>query len=207
MLRFKDYSKSYNGNLIAAIPLLELPTGAYWLKGQNGTGKTTLLRSIAGIIPYKGNITLRDVDVRKQAMDYRRMVSYAAAEPLYPSFLTGDDLIRFYLQTKGGTQQEAQALVQQLGAHNYLHNKVGTYSSGMLKKLSLILAFVGQPKLVMLDEPLITLDQAAVEMLYGIMSGYYRDGNMLLVTSHQEVVIEGMPMQQLAIHNKTVAKV
>src|ERR1700744_774701 len=167
MIKFKDYSKLYNDQLILRIPQLELEHDIYWLKGENGAGKTTLIKSIAGLIPFNGEIAVDGVDINKQRANYRRIVNYAEAEPQYPVFLSGNDLIRFYTQTKGGDNKRVQALVGALGITNYANNKIGTYSSGMAKKLSLVLAFIGNPKLILLDEPLIALDQQSVSNLQG----------------------------------------
>ena len=86
---------------------------------------------------------------------------------------------------------------------SYLKNKLNTYSSGMLKKLSLLVAFVGDPKLVLLDEPFITLDTDAVSALDQIIANCYQNGVSFLISSHQALQLE-LPFHTLTIHQKNI---
>jgi ABC-2 type transport system ATP-binding protein len=204
MLKFEQYKKQFGGNTVISIPELELGSGAYWLKGENGSGKTTLIKSIAGLIPFEGTITVGGKDIRKERAVYTSKVNYAEAEPLYPDFLTGEDLIRFYKGTKMGADAHVKHLVGAFGIGAYKDNKIGTYSSGMAKKLSLVLAFMGQPELILLDEPLITLDQEAVGALQSLIQGRRADGVSFLITSHQEISLGIISPSRLSIKNKTL---
>ncbi len=202
MLKFTKYHKSYNDTLIIEAPDLELRQDIYWLKGENGSGKTTLIKSIAGLIPFDGEISVCGTDIKKERVPYRLIVNYAEAEPTYPVFLTGDDIIRFYVSAKKTTDAQARELCQAFGVNEYSNNKIGTYSSGMAKKLSLVLGFLGNPKLVLLDEPLITLDQRSVGIVEELVKSLYEKGVSFLVTSHQEVTFPGYQSRKLAIDNK-----
>ncbi len=186
------------------MPNLTLPHDLYWLKGENGAGKTTLIKSISGLIPFEGTISVDGTDINKKRVAYRQKVNYAEAEPLFPDFLTGNDLIQFYKKTKNAHEAQIGLLVEALGIGSYAAHKVGTYSSGMTKKLSLVLGLMGQPKLILLDEPLITLDQQSVAALQQILEDYYRNGISLFITSHQEITFAGKPSTRLAVHDKTI---
>ncbi|RYZ26650.1 MAG: ATP-binding cassette domain-containing protein [Sphingobacteriales bacterium] len=168
MIEFQQFSKEYNGDLVVSADL-KLEQGLYWLKAGNGTGKTTLLQSMGGLIPFDGNIRVNGLSVKNNSREYRKTVNYAEAEPLYPEFLTGRDLIRFYLETKTGDPAAADIVSHTLGVDAFAGKKLGTYSSGMAKKLSLLLAFIGNPSLILLDEPLITLDKESVTLLYDLI--------------------------------------
>jgi ABC-2 type transport system ATP-binding protein len=205
MVLIKDYRKRYGDVNIVAIPELELSVGLYWLKGENGSGKTTLLKSMAGLIPFDGTISVAGNDLNKRRKDYKSIVNYAEAEPLYPEFLTGNDLIRFYMDVKKGNALQLAHLVDTMGIGEYIDRKIATYSSGMIKKLSLVLAFIGKPKLLLLDEPLITLDIKAVANLQNVMGAYISNGTSFIVTSHQEMAVPNCKLQTLLVANKTVA--
>jgi ABC-2 type transport system ATP-binding protein len=183
------------------IPALFLDKGIYWFKGVNGAGKTTLIKSIAGLIPFEGEVLIGDFPIRQQRAEYLKIINYAEAEPLYPSFLTGNDLLNFYFNTKGGDRRSAERLINAFGMGPYLKNEVGTYSSGMAKKLSLLLAFVGHPALILLDEPFITLDADAVDFLHQHISEIYSSGVSLCISSHQPLAINE-PFRTLHIHDQ-----
>ena len=205
MLQIKDYKKQFANHLIVGIPSLELPHNIYWLKGENGSGKTTLIKSIGGLIPFEGSIKVNGTDIHQNRMEYRRIVNYAEAEPLYPGFLTGNDLISFYAKTKGATDEQVQNIMAATGIEKYAGSKIGTYSSGMAKKLSLSLGFLGNPKLILLDEPLITLDVESVAILQKLIEEYYNQGVSFLITSHQEIHFPTLSPSRLIVKDKTIS--
>lgn len=187
MLTISNFIKKYPGNTEPVLSIIEysLGKGIYWIKGENGSGKTSLMKSIAGMLPFSGDINVNGFHIHKNRMNYTSVVNYAEAEPVYPSFLTGKELIDFYSATKKGVFPET--LMNELGVAKFQHQKIATYSSGMLKKLSLVLAFVGNPVLILLDEPLIALDIASVSILQSSIIEYNKAGVSFLITSHQSL--------------------
>jgi ABC-2 type transport system ATP-binding protein len=187
MLRLIDFKKSYGDTLILKIPLLELPAGIHWIKGENGSGKSTLFKCIAGQIPFEGDIHLGELNQKKAPIAFRKQTNFAEAEPLYPGFLTSKDLVRFIGKTKEATIANQQALVQQFGVDSFFEKPCETYSSGMLKKLSLAMAFLGSPSLIILDEPIITLDEHSRNVLYSAIEEYRSKGVSFMISSHQDL--------------------
>jgi ABC-2 type transport system ATP-binding protein len=187
MLEFRAFSKSYNDQLVVSIPALKLNPGIYWIRGENGSGKSTLFKSLAGLLPYEGSIILSDnIDLRQQPIEFRRRVNFSEAEPLFPGFLTSKDLIRFVGSARGADIGQQDAIALKFGIHSFINKRCETYSSGMLKKLSLALAFLGAPKVVILDEPLITLDEAARNVLLRMIADLNKDNDVVtLLSSHQ----------------------
>ena len=170
MLRFENVQKLYGNFLALDIPSFTINNGLVWLKGENGSGKTTLLKMIAGLHPFKGTILLNDnLTIKNQRQQFLSLVNYAEAEPLYPSFLTARDLVKLYCHAKKGDIQHTQRLLQQLHIYDDYKKPLGAYSSGMIKKLSLALAFTGNPQLILLDEPLITIDADAVNVICAVI--------------------------------------
>jgi ABC-2 type transport system ATP-binding protein len=187
MLLLKNLVKKYNKVPVLNIASFDLDHGMYWLKGANGSGKSTLLKIIAGIIPFEGNVILDAISLKSNPVAFKNKVSYHPADAALPPFITGLELLQFYdaIRNKNANSEVAFIIdLFQLSA--YVHNKTGSYSSGMQKKLSLALAFIGKPKLIMLDEPLSTLDTAVTKLITDIIALYFQQGTAFIITSHQD---------------------
>jgi ABC-2 type transport system ATP-binding protein len=207
MLELRNIKKSYHSRLVIQNPSLQLDKGIYWVKGVNGSGKTTLLKMIAGLLPFEGDIIVDNISQKNDPVSYRQNVSWGEAEPLYPSFITGKDVISLYQNIRRVHLQEIDKLVELLNMTDYVTNPIGTYSAGMTKKLSLVLAFMGNLPLCVLDEPLITLDAESLTSVCGfILERHKIDGTTFLMSSHQEL---NTPLtlfdKELIIDNQSIA--
>ncbi len=199
MLALQNLKKQYEDRIILNIPNFELKQGINWLQGENGSGKTTLLKILAGLVPYSGDILLTGLGAeKKNRSGYRRWVNYAEAEPNFPLFLSGNDLIGFYEKAKGPSVY-ANELMSKLGVKDFSSFALNTYSSGMLKKLSLVLGFIGSPKVLLLDEPLITLDVKSVSILIDFIKNLASENPapLILFTSHQTPDLEKIPIDKV----------
>lgn len=209
MLTIKQFEKRYHDAVIVAVDEIAFSTGVHWVRGENGSGKSTFFKSVAGLIPYQGIIQFNDgVCMNSDPVVFRRYVNYGEAEPSYPGFLTGYDLIRFISKCKGATQEQQTHYIEVFGLHTYMHTSCETYSTGMLKKLSLAMAFLGTPRLIILDEPLITLDNVSRDVLIDLMKTRLKEApTTFLISSHQMIENDKLPIEGLyTIVNKTIEK-
>lgn len=208
MLSIKNFLKSYNNHKILEVQDLQIPEGIHWFKGINGSGKSTLFRSIAGILPYQGEIRFNNLDCRKDVVAYRLLVNLSEAEPLYPDYLSAYDLLKFIAEAKNAPADQLLALADSLGVNKYWKSPIGTYSSGMQKKVSLLSAFLGTPKLIMLDEPLITIDDRSVQIVYELVKDYYENrGVSFLLSSHQDFRFEKLAIKNMyLVQNQAVTQ-
>jgi len=205
MIRLHQVEKRYDGKSVLKIPELQIEKGIYWVSGINGSGKTTFLKILAGITPFNGDAFLNDISIKKQPVDYRRLVSFAEAEPLYPSFITGSDLVSFYQDIRRASDQRVNKLIAFSGLGQNLETQIGTYSSGMVKRLSLLLAFIGHVPLILLDEPLATLDVEAVHSLPDLINEYKQEyGTSFIFSSHQPFLSETLVNRELVITGQTI---
>ncbi len=134
-------------------------------------------------------------EINRDPVAYRLRVNYAEAEPVYPTFLTARDLVGFVGKAKRAPAGQVDELAEVLGVRAFWTQPTGTFSSGMLKKLSLLLALLGSPRLVLLDEPLTTLDVATAARLFDYIHQLRtRQDVSFLLTSHQDVSLTGLPL-------------
>jgi ABC-2 type transport system ATP-binding protein len=194
MLQLRSLYKRYGSSPILDIADLDLETGLYWLQGPNGSGKTSLLRILAGILPFDGDVLLRSpeketpVSLRQSPTRYRRLIAWADAEPQYPGFLTGFELLSFYRNILDPDTAQVQGLIEGFGMGGWLNTRTAAWSSGMTKKLSLLLAFLGQPALILLDEPFTTLDEGGRGALNHLIADRQaRTDTSFIISSHQEI--------------------
>ena len=192
MLVFKNYKKKYTGHLVLEAEMLHIPEGLIWIRGVNGSGKSTLLKSIAGIIPFEGDILLNGISLKKDPVLIRRKITYAEAEPFYPEMLTAREIIEFAASVRGESDDNTRELIRHFGVDGYYKQACGGYSTGMLKKVALIMAFLGNPELILLDEPFAFIDRETEIKLIEIIRIFKDKGRSLMITSHHE-----MPMNEV----------
>ncbi len=194
-LSLSGFRKHYPLGFSLEIKELNLPTGIHLILGDNGSGKSTLLRALAGIHHAEGEILLEGVSLSQDPLAFRMQVGFAEAEPLFPNFLSLDDLIEVVAASKKAQAHQAEVLKGVMGIGDFSASPIGTYSSGMLKKSALLLAFLGAPKLVILDEPFTTLDRESQERLTQLILDLSEKGISFLLTSHQSEPLNHLPIR------------
>ena len=154
-------SKQYQNHIAVDRISAKLQKGVYGLLGENGAGKTTLMRMICGILkPTSGSISFDGMDVSEEA--YRASLGYLPQDfGYYPEF-TGQDFLLYMAALKGLSKPQAKKraseLLQLVSLENVARKKTKTYSGGMKQRLGIAQALLGQPKLLVLDEPTAGLD-------------------------------------------------
>ncbi|MFY0593949.1 ABC transporter ATP-binding protein [Roseivirga sp.] len=186
MLTVRSFRKAFGEYLILDIPELSFAPGIHWVKGKNGSGKSTLFNCLAGLSPFNGEVVLNDISLSKSPQAFKILLNYSQSEPTFPEFLTGSELIEYFAKLKKAAPQQVKALKENLGVESYADQPCGTYSSGMMKKLSLVIAFLGNPDWIILDEPLITLDKEAQDLVAQLISKESQTGTSFIFATHQD---------------------
>jgi ABC-2 type transport system ATP-binding protein len=141
---------------------LQIRTGQWFcLLGPNGVGKSTLLHCVAGrLAPSDGDLLVCGHSVRTQAVDAKRRLGFACAPEQLPGLLTGRQCLEVYANAKGLERIDPEVLEfgEALKFNGYLDRFVDTYSLGTRQKLCVLLALLGEPALVVLDEAFNGLD-------------------------------------------------
>jgi ABC-2 type transport system ATP-binding protein len=197
VIEFSYYSKFYGRHEVLSIPKLSIPDGIHWIKGQNGSGKSTLLKSIAGIIPFKGDIQVNGEGLKGNPVSVRRKVTYSEAEPVYPVFLTASDILNFVAQTRNYGKENVNSLMDYFGVSSFKNQAIGGFSAGMLKKLSLCIAFSGDVSWILLDEPFAFIDKETEKNLILFIGQKVKQGVNLIITSHHELAQEDLDFKEI----------
>lgn len=161
------------------------------LVGPNGAGKTTLLRLLAvQAYPTSGTVHYGDLNVHDHPYRYLRDVGLVHAGPELPEHLTAVELLEWILRSRGHWADEEGPsrigeLLDRLRLDERRENLIGTYSSGMVQKAQVAAAFVAEPAVVLMDEPLRSLDTATAEATADLIQSFVEDGGLAIVASHQ----------------------
>lgn len=184
-LQIHSLRKKFGKKVVLDQPSLSFAPGVHFMIGPNGSGKTTLFKCLAGIHTFEGKVTMPGgFDLASTPIRHRQSVGFCPAEPLFPEYLSGNDLLRFYAQVKGLSLDNIAPITAALGMDGYLGTRVGTYSSGMKKKLGIALALAGFPPLILLDEPYSALDQPSRKVVARLIAQAVGEGAVLLIASH-----------------------
>ncbi|AIW14738.1 ABC transporter ATP-binding protein [Vibrio tubiashii] len=159
---------------------------ALGLFGHNGAGKTTMMKVILGIIDVtSGTARVFDTDpCSKQAWHSRKSIGYLPENVSFYDQLTGLEVLTYFSRLKSVPKGQVKSLLQDVGLHDARNQKVKHYSKGMRQRLGLAQAFLGEPKLLLLDEPTVGLDPIATQDFYTSVDQLKDKGASVLLCSH-----------------------
>ena len=176
-LSIKNLSKTYaNGVIALADVSLEIPTGLFGLLGPNGAGKSTLMRTIATLQEAdSGEISLGDIDVLKQKNEVKKMLGYLPQDfGFYPKDNAYDLLEHFTLlkgvRDKKTRKAKVEQLLKRVNLWEERKQKLGTFSNGMRQRFGIAQALLGNPQLIIVDEPTAGLDPGERVRFHNLLS-------------------------------------
>ncbi len=190
LFQFAGVTKTY-GKLRALDDLsLLVPRGAVGLLGPNGSGKTTMIRSLLGLIPIdSGTGEVLGMDFRQRALDIRREVGFAPEDECLFPHVEGVEFVAYAGELVGmstkDSLQRAHEVLDYVGLGEARYRKVESYSTGMKQRLKLASAIVHDPQLVILDEPTNGMDPAGRREVLDLAHDLaHNKGMNLLFSSH-----------------------
>ncbi|MEY8215633.1 MAG: ABC transporter ATP-binding protein, partial [Colwellia sp.] len=160
------------------------------LFGHNGAGKTTMMKLILGVIsPTVGSVKVMGVAPdSKEAWHCRTKIGYLPENVSFYEQLTGLEVLTYFTKLKGfsrgAAKKQAIELLEQVGVTHAMNRQVKTYSKGMRQRLGLAQAFIGEPKLLLLDEPTVGLDPIATRDFYKTVDQLKSNGSSVILCSH-----------------------
>lgn len=196
-LSIRNVSKTYANGVQALNNInLYIPPGMYGLLGPNGAGKSTLMRTLATLQePDGGSIHLGEIDVLRQKEEVRQTLGYLPQEfGVYPK-ASAEELLDYFAVLKGITNRASrnevtERLLKQTNLWDKRRQKLGGYSGGMKQRFGVAVALLGNPKLLIVDEPTAGLDPAERVRFLNLLSEVGENSVVLLSTHIVEDVSE-----------------
>lgn len=191
MIEIKEISKSYGKHkILRDISFTINPGDCIGIVGANGTGKTTLLSVISGLNkPDKGEILLNGENISASSKKFRENISYVPQENPLISELTAIDNLKLWHngRKKDLINQLEKGILKELGINEFADKTVSKMSGGMKKRLSIGIALLNNPSLLILDEPSAALDIAAKHDVRKYMHYFTSDlKGAIIVVSHDQ---------------------
>lgn len=154
------------------------------LIGPNGCGKTTLIKSILGmVIPDSGSIKFQNTDIAN-SWQYREMIGYMPQIGRYPDNMTIGQVLGMMKDIRNSSQTLDEDLIKAFSIQSLVNKRMGTLSGGTIQKVSAALAFLFNPSVLILDEPTAGLDPVASELFKEKIIAEKDKGKLVLITSH-----------------------
>ncbi|WP_431135157.1 ABC transporter ATP-binding protein [Psychroserpens mesophilus] len=184
MVSIEGLHKKFGKNhVLSGLDLTINEGGIFAVLGPNGSGKTTLIKSILGmVIPDKGVIHVLGENIKKNS-EYRHKIDYLPQIANFPSNLKVKELIKMIKDLRQYTNEESR-LIELFRLEPFLDKKLGNLSGGTKQKVNIVLTFMFNSPLIILDEPTTGLDPISLIRLKDLIQAEKAKGKTILITSH-----------------------
>ena len=185
MISIENLHKKFSRNKVLKGIDLEIEKGGIFaVLGPNGSGKTTLIKSILGmVVPNSGNIKLNGKSV-KNDWKYRNNIDYLPQIANFPGNLSVRELIRMIKDLRSYKNADDLRLIELFKLESFLDKKLSNLSGGTKQKVNLVLTFMFDSPLIILDEPTTGLDPISHIRLKELITAEKQKGKTILITSH-----------------------
>jgi ABC-type multidrug transport system ATPase subunit len=177
--------KHFGATIALANVSLSLDRGLHVIAGPNGSGKTTLLKIWSGLLrPSRGRVRVLNLDPWLQKTSLLKRVHVAFEDIQLPWWVSGLEYLRFVAASRGVSWGGVLEIAEMLEITGYWAKLIRGYSSGMRKRVLLAQALIGEPEIIILDEPYTLLDVKAVRVLHEVMRSKLKDGATVVIATH-----------------------
>lgn len=199
IVRAQGLTKSFGDEKAVHNVSLEAGAGkAIALWGPNGSGKTTALRCLLSLIECEGKVKINGYDVDNKRKEALRSTGYVPQELGLHRELTARETLQFYGRLKRASQS-AEELLNQVGLKEHRQKLVKELSGGMKQRLSLAVALLADPPLLLLDEPTANLDVRARDFILSLLETLREEGKTIIYASHQYEEVKKLADQVLIL--------
>jgi ABC-2 type transport system ATP-binding protein len=191
MLKIRELTKTYSSGIQALREIsLDVPAGMFGLLGPNGAGKTTLMKILATLLePDSGSAEMNGIDLLTDKHSTRKILGYLPQEfGLYPT-LTAEQTLHFFAKLKGVHDKKERgvlvdALFERVNLASARRQRVGGFSGGMRQRLGIAQALIGQPQLIIVDEPTAGLDPEERIRFHNLLSETAGGNAVVVLSTH-----------------------
>jgi len=194
------------------LSLRVMPGEIFGLLGPNGAGKTTTIKVLMGlVVPYSGKVKVCGFDPLSESVDVKSRIGYVAENSIVYESLSPRDFFEFVVSMRRIDQAAANRVVSRLAdvfdLAQFFDSPIATLSMGLKQKVALIAAFIHQPPVLLLDEPLNGLDAKSSRVVKDLMSLHVQRGGAVLFSTHIMEIAEHLCTRIGIIdHGKVIAE-
>jgi Cu-processing system ATP-binding protein len=168
------------------------------LVGPNGSGKTSILRCLLGLVPFTGRIDVGGLDILREPIAARTLMSYVPQRAAFGD-APAREVLMFVAKLRRIDCCRILATLREVGLEEHADERVRTFSGGMQQRLSLALALLADTPVLLFDEPSASLDREGQEHFSAIVARLRKRGRTLLLASHRPEEVEAMTDRVLHI--------
>lgn len=193
MLEIKELTKYYGKNLAVDQVTFTVPNGQVGvLLGPNGSGKSTIIKSIAGLLRYQGEIRIKGIPARQ--IPAKRKFAYVPEIPNMFDALTVREHIEYVRMAYDSeiTDEEIEKILKAFEMDDKQDKLGNELPKGMMQKVSICCALAVKPEVILLDEPMVGLDPAAIKMLKDVVLKLRDNGATVLISTHMLEMVENL---------------
>ena len=195
-IEVKNLCKTINKNMVLDNINLHMVSGqVYGFQGINGPGKTMLMRALIGLIhPTSGTILINQKELGKD-MDFPKSIGFLLENPTFLDMYSGPDNLRLIAGVDNNISadminKEIDSLIEEVGLKSARNKKYKKYSLGMKQRLGIAAAVLGNPDIVVLDEPTNALDDDGKDMVKRIVKMQKERGALVIISCHEMQTLE-----------------
>ena len=211
MLIIKELTKTYSSGVQALKGIsLDVPAGMFGLLGPNGAGKTTLMKILATLLePDSGSAAMNGIDLIVDRHGTRKMLGYLPQEfGLYPT-LTAEQTLHYFAKLKGVYDKKERAalvdaLFDRVNLTDARRQRVGGFSGGMRQRLGIAQALIGQPQLIIVDEPTAGLDPEERIRFHNLLAESAGADAVVILSTHIVADVSSLCSQMAVIRQGAI---
>ncbi len=190
MIRLYDIEKRF-GDFKAVVDLsIEVPPGEiYGFLGPNGAGKTTTIKLLAGLLtPSRGRVVINGHDMAREPAEAKRIIGFIPDRPFIYEKLTGFEFLNFVTGLYGANSRsitrKIEGMLRLFDLEDWAFDLIETYSHGMRQRLIMASALIHDPKVLVVDEPLVGLDPLGARLVKRIFRGFAEKNKTIFMSTH-----------------------